>query len=274
MLRNTLKKLLFGRFSASTVLGLILGLVLAGYGVFAFQTPAQAPPDGNVPAPVNVGPDNQIKSGGLWVGSLGVDGGVIIGGDLQALSIIQTGGTALPACSTSNRGQSFLLQGASGVEDGLYICKKRSDETYSWTPLASPDLGKAFESSGTTVTLFGHSPSLQHDGPHGSWTTVDSFVVPEDATTWSCSFGVYEPNSFSFASCPSTMVRLLCDGELLFQKSCADYGCVGVTDIFPETSSSRNCQIQMMIPDQDCGDYPSYSARFVIGGLCTYAKAK
>ena len=71
------------RFPISTILGLTFGVLLAfGAAVSAFQSPTQAPPGGNVPAPINVGPDPQVKSGGLWVGSLGVDGGVVVGGSL------------------------------------------------------------------------------------------------------------------------------------------------------------------------------------------------
>lgn len=77
-------------FSKSTILGLTLGVLLAGYAVFAFQAPTQAPPGGNVPAPLNVGPQDQTKTGGLlnvfglWVHqSLGVSGGATLGGILN-----------------------------------------------------------------------------------------------------------------------------------------------------------------------------------------------
>lgn len=55
-------------FSQSTILGLALGVLLAfGIAVSAFQSPTQAPPGGNVPAPLNVGPETQTKQGGLIV---------------------------------------------------------------------------------------------------------------------------------------------------------------------------------------------------------------
>jgi hypothetical protein len=76
-------------FSLSTILGLTLGILLAGYAVFAFNPPTQAPPAGNVAAPINTGTSNQTKTGGtlnvfgLWVDqSLGVTGGASIGGAL------------------------------------------------------------------------------------------------------------------------------------------------------------------------------------------------
>ena len=63
-------KTLFSIFLAIT------GAFLFSYAVFAFDAPTADPPGANVPAPVNVGPDAQIKSGGLWVDSLGVDGNI------------------------------------------------------------------------------------------------------------------------------------------------------------------------------------------------------
>jgi len=76
-------------FSLSTILGLAFGILLAGYAVFAFNPPTQAPPGGNVPAPLNTGSADQTKTGGLlnvfglWVNqSLGVSGGASIGGAL------------------------------------------------------------------------------------------------------------------------------------------------------------------------------------------------
>jgi len=74
-------------FSKSTILGLTLGILLVGYGVFAFDPPVQVPPQGNVPASLNTGSGDQTKQGGLlsvfglWVNqSLGVGGGATFGG--------------------------------------------------------------------------------------------------------------------------------------------------------------------------------------------------
>ena len=83
-------------FSKSTILGLMFGVLLAAYAAFAFDPPASAPPGGNVPAPLNVGADPQVKAGGLWVGSLGVDGGAQFGGIVESIS----GGFRFPDGST------------------------------------------------------------------------------------------------------------------------------------------------------------------------------
>ena len=80
------------KFFNSTILGLTFGILLAGYAVFAYTPPTQAPPLGNVPAPLNTGPSDQTKTGGLlsvfglWVNqSLGVTGGASFGGILNLL---------------------------------------------------------------------------------------------------------------------------------------------------------------------------------------------
>lgn len=49
--------------------------VLFSTTLFAWTGPTATAPSGNVSAPVNVGATSQVKSGGLWVGSLGVTGG-------------------------------------------------------------------------------------------------------------------------------------------------------------------------------------------------------
>ena len=59
---------------------LALGLNFA----MAWTGPTGAPPANNTSAPVNVSNTAQIKSGGLWLGSLGTDGGAIFGGIVSA----------------------------------------------------------------------------------------------------------------------------------------------------------------------------------------------
>jgi len=56
------------KFILLTVGVLVMSLII-GYFVFAWQEPTAPPPQRNVPAPINVGPKDQIKEGGLSVGS-------------------------------------------------------------------------------------------------------------------------------------------------------------------------------------------------------------
>lgn len=111
-------------FSKSTILGLTLGVFLAAYAAFAFDPPASAPPGGNVPAPINVGPDAQIKAGGLWVGSLGVDGGAQFGGIVESIS----GGFRFPDGSTQT---TAVDPTRLGVADAIDIILAQNNTTVS-----------------------------------------------------------------------------------------------------------------------------------------------
>jgi hypothetical protein len=48
-------------------IGVLAMSILVSYLGFAWTEPSQNPPQGNVPAPLNVGPEPQIKEGGLWI---------------------------------------------------------------------------------------------------------------------------------------------------------------------------------------------------------------
>ena len=101
------------KLSNSTILGLTLGVFLAGYAVFAFTPPEQTPPEENVAEPINVGTDVQSKKGSLWVDSL------VIGGVLQLGSL-----PSLPsACSVAGellyetgRNKLFICNGSQRIE--------------------------------------------------------------------------------------------------------------------------------------------------------------
>lgn len=41
-------------------------------------------------------------------------------------------GSALPDAAGEHRGKLFLLWGASGAADVLYICAKKTDDTFDW----------------------------------------------------------------------------------------------------------------------------------------------
>ena len=88
-------------FSLPTILGVTLGILIAGYAVFAYTPPTETPPGGNTPAPVNVGSGAQVKAGELWVESLGTTGGIDIGGQINATGniCIKGGGKCLEELS-------------------------------------------------------------------------------------------------------------------------------------------------------------------------------
>jgi len=111
------------RFPISTVLGLTLGILLAfGVAVSAFQSPTQAPPGGNVAAPLNTGSADQTKTGGLlnvfslWVNqSLGVTGGATFGGmlNLQGNKVTNVG---VPTSAGDVATKGFVDSQTSGLQ--------------------------------------------------------------------------------------------------------------------------------------------------------------
>jgi len=104
-------------FSKSTILGLAFGILLAGYAVFAYTPPTLAPPDGNVVAPLNVGGDDQVKIGGLWVGNLFTDG-------LMKMGEV----SSLPTCDSTVKGGLLF----DTTADKPYVCAG-----VGWKPLDS-----------------------------------------------------------------------------------------------------------------------------------------
>jgi len=88
------------------------------YTVFAYTSPAQAPPAGNAAEPVNVGANPQTKQGGLWVDSVVVNGGIKLGG----FSPPQR-----PPCDTNTRG-TFIFDTTANRP---YTCNGSSWNEYT-----------------------------------------------------------------------------------------------------------------------------------------------
>ena len=65
---------------------LILAVILSigvSYVYADWTGPTLTAPGGNVSSPINVSAMSQVKSGGLWVASLGTDGGATFGGGVK-----------------------------------------------------------------------------------------------------------------------------------------------------------------------------------------------
>src|SRR3989338_8063683 len=67
---------------------------LAPIAVFAWTGPTAPPPNGNVPAPVNVGSSDQVKNAGLGVNYLAVFGNILLSGIGNYLNFGSTAGTS------------------------------------------------------------------------------------------------------------------------------------------------------------------------------------
>jgi len=68
--------------------------LLSPVAVFAWTGPTAPPPNGNVPAPVNVGSSDQVKNAGLGVNYLAVFGNILLSGIGNYLNFGSTSGTS------------------------------------------------------------------------------------------------------------------------------------------------------------------------------------
>src|SRR3989344_389386 len=68
--------------------------LLAPVAVFAWTGPTATPPNGNIPAPVNVGTSDQVKNAGLGVNYLAVFGNILLSGIGNYLNFGSTSGTS------------------------------------------------------------------------------------------------------------------------------------------------------------------------------------
>mgnify|MGYP001575942573 CR=1 FL=1 len=193
----------------SLAFGILTVSFLAAFAVFAWTEPSVAPPGGNVATPINTGSVEQIKTGNLTVNALGIsasgnallvpNGNVGIGtaspsykldvsGDIRAASLINTGGSVLPSsCTATNRGQQFLLQSGAGTADGFYICKKKSDNSYGWSALGSPEIVTIWERENISIGAVptgmwcGGNPQLCQPA-----MSSKTFLIPVDGEILTC----------------------------------------------------------------------------------------
>lgn len=162
-------------------------LFVLAFAVYAWTEPTTAPPGGNVAAPLNVSNVGQIKIGGLILNTGGAATGLIVDkGESLFPSITIVGGTSLPICDASKRGKQFLLQGASGQPDGLYICKKKIDDSYGWVRLGSPEIVNIWKAG----INGGPWPPPPGGFQNGQSYLIQSATVPETATRVYCQLGI------------------------------------------------------------------------------------
>ena len=97
-------------------------LFIFAFAVYAWQEPSQAPPQGNVPAPLNVGPGDQTKTGGvLGVFDLRVDSALeVVGealfGDILNLQGNRITNVAAPVSSDDAATRGFVDSATSGLQ--------------------------------------------------------------------------------------------------------------------------------------------------------------
>jgi len=154
-----------GTFSKSAIVGLVFGILLAAYAVFAFTPPSAAPPGGNVLAPVNVGGGFQEKTGDLWVRALGATSGLTVSGQ----SVCLANGTNCPP---------------SGVPSGFVGFFNIPSCPSGWSELAGAQgryiVGKP--SGGTLGGTVGTALSNQEDRPVGQHSHTGSAAAAGNHT--------------------------------------------------------------------------------------------
>ena len=99
--------------------GILLGLFVAigASYVSAWTGPAGSPPTGNTSAPINISATSQVKSGGLWVDTLGTTGNAVFGGSIKLAPQTQPF-----TCTAANEG--YLYYNITGKK--YYMCNGAS----------------------------------------------------------------------------------------------------------------------------------------------------
>jgi len=128
----------------SNLPGIIFGILvicfLIGFSVLAWTEPTQAPPQGNVPAPINVGNIDQYKTGRIGAYTNGIDTnyGLTVGSGATPQGLKATGNSYFQnnlyimgnvGIGTTNPGTNRLevVGGPIKATDGLIIETRTSD---------------------------------------------------------------------------------------------------------------------------------------------------
>lgn len=104
--------------------GVLILSFLAVFYVVAWQEPTQAPPDGNVAAPLNTSATGQSKSGGLILNTGGAENGLII--DKGKICIGADCRSAWPATGVTN---TYKMSVSSYSVGGKYFSSKTTSYT-------------------------------------------------------------------------------------------------------------------------------------------------
>jgi len=142
--------------------------------VFAWTGPTATPPSSNISAPVNIGSTSQIKTGGLWLNSLGIDNGLTIGGNVGI-------GTTAPTQKLDVNGNVRLSSAGTAGITALTGTR--------WGYSASYPVVMVGPSSGTGNVSIGYDPSANTnnafagDGREVLFRNGVQFATPNAANT-------------------------------------------------------------------------------------------
>jgi len=187
----------------------------------------------------------------------------------QALGGTYSGGSALPICDSTSRGKEFLLQGNTGMEDGLYICKKKADDSYDWIPLGSPKLVKATpdwfsgpSSRSSCYVYFNMStPDIWITGitdiHNCPYSANPLFTLPANAQYLTCYFDI-NLGCIPYRECSegNIDIRIVCNGNPIWETNvygncvhCQEYCHHVTTPIIPISGGVvQNCHLEAFAP--------------------------
>jgi hypothetical protein len=142
-------------FSFSTILGLALGILFAGYAVFAFNPPTSGPPGGITDAqiPLNTGPLGQTKQGGLVLNTSGALNGLIVASGNVGIGTASPG-TKLDVDGPVRVGRYSTKPTCDANTLGSFVFDTTNNKPYTcvsggvWKPLDSD-----FDSDGITDAI-------------------------------------------------------------------------------------------------------------------------
>lgn len=136
-------------------LGFLLGafLFIGASLVLAWTGPTNAPPNGNISPPINVGATDQVKNAGLAVNSLAVFGNAILSGASRYLNFGDTSGPSgygirdnAGTIELKNDGGSWAAAG--GLPSGAVMAFLLANCPTGWSPLVNA-VGRVIVGAGT-----------------------------------------------------------------------------------------------------------------------------
>jgi hypothetical protein len=152
------------------IMGIAFSVFFISFVVFAWTSPPGAPPtcpsgEPGCETPLHTGTAGQSKTGGLLLNTGGASTGLIVehgnvgigtltpGAKLDVKGggvIINPDNATKPVCNASTRGMIWTEKGGLGEEDGLSLCLKKKDDTFSWENIV--DTWYPIEATGGTIT--------------------------------------------------------------------------------------------------------------------------
>jgi len=144
--------------------------------VFAYTGPSSSPPDGNVPAPLNVGDIDQIKDGGVGLGALAVFGDVILSGVGRYLNFGLTPGEDGYGLRDNNGLLEFKNAGSSWQSFGGIIQQYVISNPGSFDTAIEQYLNEN-PPQGSSQSLSCTTAANNFGGTHGSATCPSGFTL-------------------------------------------------------------------------------------------------